>query len=69
VTGVTEEAVPEPPVAYCENCDGETWDAPEGDRDPTGYCRRAAQQHTRDTGHSTVLAVAQLTRYKQGGTQ
>jgi hypothetical protein len=68
VNGVTEEAVPEPPVAYCEDCD-DAWKGRAGDRNPAGLCRRAAQQHTRDTGHATVLAVAQLTRYKQGGTQ
>ena len=68
MTGVTGETVTEPPIAYCEGCD-RAW-SPEGGRDePAGYYHRAAMQHTRDTGHTTVAAVTHLTRYRQGGTQ
>ena len=69
MTGVTKGEETEPPVAYCEDCD-RSWH-PESDCEPGvdmgGYCHRAAQQHARDTGHTTVVAVAQLTRYKPEG--
>jgi hypothetical protein len=62
VNGVSKEAVPEPAVAYCEDCD-RSW-LPDGDDpDPTGYCHRAAQQHARDTRHTAVVAVGHLTKY------
>ncbi len=67
MTGVTKAEETEPPVGYCEDC-LRAW-KPEGDGcpDATGHCHRAAQQHARDTGHTTVVAVAQLTRYKPEG--
>jgi hypothetical protein len=67
VTGVSKAEETEPPVGYCEDCDPAVW-IPRGNQpDPGGYCHRAAQQHARDTGHTTVVAVAQLTRYKPEG--
>jgi hypothetical protein len=64
VTGIVQAEEYEPPVAYCEDCDT-SW-LPDDDPNPGGYCQRAAQQHARDTGHTTVVAVGHLTRYKQG---
>jgi hypothetical protein len=62
VNGVRTAAAFEPAVAYCEDCDT-NW-LPGDDPNPDGYCHRAAMQHARDTGHTTVVAVEHLTKYK-----
>ena len=56
-----------PPVAYCyAACD---WikGPPTGEPNPPGFVHRAAEQHARDTGHTTQVAVPHLTTYTPEG--
>ena len=70
MTGVRTAAAFGSPGAYCEDGNsGCEWEAiaPAGDPNPGGHCHRAAQQHTRDTGHQTVVVVEHMTMYTPEG--
>ena len=68
MTGVTVGTTVSTPVAYCDDRDC-TWvkGVPHDEDHPQGYLERAASQHTRDTGHTTEVAVEHITRYTPEG--
>jgi hypothetical protein len=69
VTGVTTDISVSTPVAYCDGDRTCTWvkGVPHDEDHPQAYLERAAQQHTRDTGHATEVATEHITRYTPEG--